>query len=137
MREIKIGLILSAILFGIASCTSNPKEESATFEVPATILESVTAIPDSVATAEQLALKQTLQDIFFSKVIVENNQMILTVDRSYFVENKIPPSYYDIFQASLKESNDAVPLFSKQGNMEYDMAKIYEESKKAYWERRK
>ncbi len=129
MKKIIIPFVI--LISGMSGCI-NPqeKQESVQWDGPQHILESVLAVPDSVATPEQLALKQALGDIVWEYMIVKNNRLVLTADRAVFIERGIPPSYFDICQTSVEEMNDGLDRWEKESGLRIDLKEDLERAKK-------
>lgn len=62
-------------------------------------------IPDSVATAEQLALLKKIEKVSVCKIEARDSIIVLSVGRDYFIENGIPAEYYDSMLAEIDSTN--------------------------------
>lgn len=96
--------------------------------------------PDSLATPELLKRKEILSDTIYSKVVVRDNRMVLTVDRDYFVDRGLPPIYYDLTIYSLRETNDGFKRMVKEGIIPREQANVeelFEQAKKEFWANKK
>lgn len=109
------------------------------YDGPRSIRESVLAVPDSIATSEQSRLKQTLKDIVFSKGAVENDKLILSVGRDYFIDRNISATYYDLIIQEFKETSRFINKLKKNGQYpteQTDLEKLFNSAKEEYWEMR-
>lgn len=62
-------------------------------------------LPDSLKTNEQIAIIDKMVEIYFTKTLVKNDKMRLTVGRDYFVEQGLPAFCYDIILYEQAQNN--------------------------------
>ena len=118
----------------VVSCNNTSKDPL--IYNPKSLKESVWTVPDSVATPEQLAMKKKLNEAIWDCVQVKDNRLVLAVEKDYFTKNGIPEIYYDFFIESLKETNDGLDKWEKDG-MKLNVDSLFQSAKKEYLEMRK
>ncbi len=124
--SVLLGIFLMMV---VASCNNTSKDPL--IYNPKSLKESVWTVADSVATPEQLAMKKKLNEMIWNCVQVKDNRLTLTVGKDYFKKNEIPEIYYDFTLESLKETNDGLDKWEKEG-MKVDVNKLFEDAKKEY-----
>ena len=84
---------------------------------PKTFAESVFMIPDSIATEEQRALKQSVFSMLISKkhVVMRNGQIVFVADENTLKDYGIPPTYLPIIKESLAQTNNSLREWMKEG----------------------
>ncbi|MBD5366600.1 MAG: hypothetical protein HDR82_06275 [Bacteroides sp.] len=132
IQSILAGVVISLVAVSSSACQNNNQVEKAekVFE-PVPLNELVTAVPDTIASPEQLALKRKIEHIIYFKTVVKDNHFELTVDKDYFIQNDIPLTYYDLLVENLEANNKLADELKSQGH-ELNVAEMFEESKKEY-----
>lgn len=118
------------LMMAVVSCNNTSKKDPVIYN-PKSLKESVWTVPDSVATSEQLAMKKKLNEMIWNCVQVKDNRLTLSVGKDYFRKNEIPEIYYDFTLESLKETNDGLDKWEKEGQ-KVDVNKLFEDAKKEY-----
>ena len=87
--------------------------------------------PDSLKTPEQLKMREKVIEVAFMNTVMKNNQMRLTVDRKYFVEQDLPAICYDMIVFEYDANNRVMKEIkqTKAGKM-LDFSAAFEEAKK-------
>jgi hypothetical protein len=124
--SVLLGIFLMMV---VVSCNNTSKDPL--IYNPKSLKESVWTVADSVATPEQLAMKKKLNEMIWNCVQVKDNRLTLTVGKDYFKKNEIPEIYYDFTLESLKETNDGLDKWEKEG-LKVDVDKLFEDAKKEY-----
>ena len=103
-------LVVVGMLF--AGCAKNGTEG---WRHPQTFEESVLAVADSLATPEQLALKEQLRDFAMAPGVTEivEHRMVVVASEEDFEKQGIDPIYKKYLQKSLDETNDGVEQWLK------------------------
>lgn len=132
VRSLLAGVVIGMIALCSSACQSNDQVEKAekVFE-PIPLNQLVTAVPDTIASPEQLALKRKIEHIAYFKTVVKDNHLELTVDKDYFIQNDIPLTYYDLLVETLEANNKLADELKSQGH-ELNVAEMIEESRKEY-----
>ena len=98
---------------------------------PQTFEESVLAVFDSLATPEQLALKEKLRDFAMTPGITEirGHRMVIVASEEDFEKQDIDPIYRKFLQMTLDETNDGVEQWLKDSLItEEDIPKMLREA---------
>jgi N-glycosylase/DNA lyase len=74
-------------------------------------------------------MKKKLNEMIWNCVQVKDNRLTLSVGKEYFKKNEIPEIYYNFTLESLKETNDGLDKWEKEG-MKVDVDKLFEDAKK-------
>ena len=132
IQSLLAGVVISLVAVSSSACQNNNQVEKAekVFE-PVPLNELVSAVPDTIASPEQLALKRKIEHIVYFKTVVKDNHFKLTVDKDYFIQNDIPLTYYDLLVENLEANNKLADELKSQGH-ELNVAEMFEESKKEY-----
>lgn len=91
-------------------------------------------LPDSLKTPEQRLIKEKMVEVYLSKTEVRNNQMYLTVDRDYFVEQGLPAVCYDIALFEHSQSNKVIKEVNKTYGSVVDLEEVLKEAKAEFLE---
>ena len=124
----KFSVLLGIFLMMVVASCNNTSKDPLIYN-PKSRKESVWTVADSVATPEQLAMKKKLNEMIWNCVQVKDNRLTLTVGKDYFKKNEIPEIYYDFTLESLKETNDGLDKWEKEGQ-KVDVDKLFEDAKK-------
>ena len=128
-------LLGTLLMMVVVSCNNTSKKDPVIYN-PKSLKESVWTVPDSVATSEQLAMKKKLEQAGYDCIQVKDNRLVLAVGKDYFTKNGIPEIYYDFFIESVKETNDGLDKWEKNG-MKLNVDSLFQSAKKEYLEMRK
>ena len=89
-------------------------------------------LPDSLKTSEQIAIKDKMVEIYFTKTLVKNDEMRLTVDRDYFVEQGVPAFCYDLLLYEQAQNNKFYKEWKLESGGTINLEDIFKESKEEY-----
>lgn len=106
---------LLTLLLAVTSCAGNVITEA---EYKELVEQSYRSVPDSLLTEEHKRIRDLELDICGTRVSVEDNKLVLTIDRSYYQAHSIPEFYYDLLLYELEQNN----RFIEQWNKEHDAA---------------
>ena len=109
-------LIFLLVLVVLYACDVNTN--STNDQTPKSWAETVMAIPDDMATPDELKLKNTVLKVIGEGVAVENNQFVLTLDKKHFKNCGIPEVYYDLLEKELIETNRALETMMKEQDID-------------------
>ena len=130
--------VLLAIVFMtvLASCQPSPKASANdkvdsltdtdvtpasgdSWRNPKTLSESVLVIPDSLASSEQLSLKQSIQSLFAGGKHLEmhGGKLTLLVDADTLKEYGIPSSYLGIIEESIEQTSNSLSEWIEEGTV--------------------
>jgi len=89
-------------------------------------------LPDSLKTNEQIAIKDKMVEIYFTKTLVKNDEMRLKVDRDYFVEQGLPAFCYDIILYEQAQNNKFYKEWKKVSEGAINLEDTFKEAQKEY-----
>jgi len=89
-------------------------------------------LPDSLKTNEQIAIKDKMVEIYFTKTLVKNDKMRLTVGRDYFVEQGLPAFCYDIILYEQAQNNKFYKEWKKVSEGAINLEDTFKEAQKEY-----
>lgn len=89
-------------------------------------------LPDSLKTNEQIAIKDKMVEICFTKTLVKNDEMRLTVGRDYFVEHGLPAFCYDIILYEQAQNNKFYKEWKKVSEGAINLEDTFKEAQKEY-----
>lgn len=118
-------LLYLSICFALLAC--NAQNNSDLEQNPKSWAETVMAIPDDKATPDELKVKNAMLGVIRESIAVEDNQLVLTVDKKYFKSCGVPEAYYDLLEAEFKETNKALVKMISEYNI--DLEKVVDEYK--------
>ncbi len=118
-------LIFLLVLVVLYACDVNTN--STNDQTPKSWAETVMAIPDDKATPDELKVKNAMLGVIRESIAVEDNQLVLTVDKKYFKSCGVPEAYYDLLEAEFKETNKALVKMISEYNIDWE--KVVDEYK--------
>lgn len=130
MKKFKYYLIVLSCTI-LASCMNG----NANTPLIGEYVENLMAIPDSLATDSQKAMKEAINAVFYEKVRVEKGDMILDCDESYFLSRGIPAEYYYAIKKSIAENNAFVKKMKEAGDKvwkDFSAEKVLQDWKDEY-----
>jgi hypothetical protein len=89
-------------------------------------------LPDSLKTSEQIAIKDKMIEIYFTKTLVKNDEMRLTVGRDYFVEQGLPAYCYDLLLYEQAQNNKFYKEWKSQSGGAINLEDVFKESQEEY-----
>ena len=89
-------------------------------------------LPDSLKTSEQIAIKDKMIEIYFTKTLVKNDEMRLTVGRDYFVEQGLPAYCYDLFLYEQAQNNKFYKEWKSHSGGAINLEDVFKESQEEY-----
>lgn len=89
-------------------------------------------LPDSLKTNEQIAIKDKMVEIYFTKTLVKNDKMRLTVGRDYFVEQGLPAFCYDIILYEQAQNNKFYKEWKKVSEGAINLEDTFKEAQIEY-----
>jgi hypothetical protein len=132
---ISVGVFIS---FGIfCSCTGNTKDTANTDDMEQASLQkmfSMNMTPDSLRTAEEKALIQKMEALFYEDVTIENGRMKTNLGKEDFRKRGIPEGYYDAIKKDMADINnylDTTSVFWRNLTIE-----AFQKSKAEYFARK-
>ncbi len=129
-------ILFVAVLAGCGS-NSNPSQTVSADKYQELLKESCLLTPDSLLTADQVAIKLKVLDFLYTNVTAEDNKQVLSATRKQMESKGIPAMYYDILQYQIHETNSFVERELKGGTMPPEALNVdimLQEAKKRYWE---
>lgn len=128
-----IYIFIALLLLG---CKSNSDKLVSQEEYQKLLSQSYMLKPDSLLTAEDIALKIKVMDFFISNITIADNHQQFPVTREDLESKGIPSFYYDILQYQVYETNTGVDKWIKEGSIaveDLDMEALLKQAKDLYW----
>ena len=106
-------IILTFVALAVSSCIEADKviSEEQYLEY---LNQSYRVVPDSLMTDEQKRIKDEEMLIIRSFISVEDDELVLTIGRDYYLEHNIPEYYYDLACYELDQDNKFIAKWNEE-----------------------
>lgn len=120
----------------LVGCSSPTEKSLSASEYQELLQQTIFPLPDSSLTKEQIELKVKVLDLLNKGIYVEDNSLKLSVGKEVFEKEDIPAHYHDVLLYQLKEANEAVNRWIKEGKIpahHLNQDSLIKIAKERYW----
>ncbi len=120
----------------LVGCSSPTEKSLSASEYQELLQQTIFPLPDSSLTKEQIELKVKVLDLLNKGIYMEDNSLKLSVEKEVFEKEDIPAHYHDVLLYQLKETNEAVNRWIKEGKIpahHLNQDSLIKIAKERYW----